>query len=104
VSKAFVNEDASVPEPELVRPATRQLTPEELEEIRASSAGGATLGDAVVVRENGKSAEHRLVAPGQDGTSVRSPLGRALLGKRAGDTVEVETPRGVRVLSVERVG
>lgn len=35
--------------------------------------------------------------------SVLAPLGTALLGSREGDTVEWETPRGVRRVCVERV-
>jgi transcription elongation factor GreA len=37
--------------------------------------------------------------------SVTSPLGKALLGKRSGETVEARTPSGVvryRILSIER--
>ncbi len=34
--------------------------------------------------------------------SVTSPIGRALIGKTVGDTVEVQTPRGAR--SYEVVG
>lgn len=37
--------------------------------------------------------------------SVTSPLGKALLGKRSGETVETRTPSGVvryRILSIER--
>lgn len=33
--------------------------------------------------------------------STRAPLGRALLGKRAGDSVEVPTPGGLRELEIE---
>jgi transcription elongation factor GreA len=35
--------------------------------------------------------------------SINSPLAQALLGKEAGDTVEVTTPRGVRYLEVLEV-
>jgi transcription elongation factor GreB len=36
--------------------------------------------------------------------SIGSPVARALLGKRAGDGVEVETPQGVKFLDIEEVG
>ena len=35
--------------------------------------------------------------------SVESPLGRALLGRTAGETVQVETPQGISVFEVLRV-
>jgi transcription elongation factor GreB len=36
--------------------------------------------------------------------SIGSPVARALMGKRAGDGVEVETPQGVKFLDIEEVG
>jgi len=36
--------------------------------------------------------------------SIGSPIARALLGKAAGDGVEVETPEGVKYLDIEEVG
>lgn len=36
--------------------------------------------------------------------SIESPIGRALVGHRAGDTVEVETPGGVRAVEIVTVG
>jgi len=36
--------------------------------------------------------------------SVTSPIGRALLGHRAGDRVSLETPRGTKELEVVEVG
>jgi transcription elongation factor GreA len=36
--------------------------------------------------------------------SVDSPIGAALVGTRAGDAVEVETPRGERTVHVLAVG
>jgi transcription elongation factor GreA len=35
--------------------------------------------------------------------SAESPVARALIGRAAGDTVEVRTPRGVRRLKIERL-
>ncbi|MGF1592656.1 MAG: GreA/GreB family elongation factor [Kiloniellaceae bacterium] len=35
--------------------------------------------------------------------SIGSPVARALMGKAAGDGVEVETPQGVRYLDIEKV-
>jgi transcription elongation factor GreA len=36
--------------------------------------------------------------------SVESPIGEALVGRRAGDTVEVETPGGLRAVEIVAVG
>jgi transcription elongation GreA/GreB family factor len=51
--------------------------------------------------EDGKRMEIQISSVG--GVSPESPLGRALLGRKAGDVVDVEAPRGAwraRVLSV----
>ena len=36
--------------------------------------------------------------------SIQSPLAQAILGKEAGDSVEVTTPRGVRYFEIIEVG
>ena len=36
--------------------------------------------------------------------SIQSPLAQAILGKEAGDSVEVNTPRGVRYFEIIEVG
>ena len=46
----------------------------------------------------------RLAADLDDQTSVHSPIGRALVGHRAGDTVTVDTPGGPRVVEIVAVG
>ena len=53
---------------------------------------------------------HRVRIVGQDEAdlqrgeiSIGSPVARALLGKAAGDGVEVETPQGVKYLDIEEV-
>lgn len=57
--------------------------------------GVAALGVTVTVERDGAPARYRLVSPEElallgDGCSVQGPLGRALLGARAGDVVELE--------------
>jgi transcription elongation factor GreA len=42
--------------------------------------------------------------PSEGKLSFESPLGRALIGARAGDTVRVATPRGERPLTVSALG
>jgi transcription elongation factor GreA len=35
--------------------------------------------------------------------SIKSPIGQALLGKKAGDTVEVHVPAGILKLRIESI-
>jgi transcription elongation factor GreA len=72
------------------------------------SQGGdlAGLGSTIVVRdEDGEEDSYVLVgpaeaAPREGRISIASPVGRALLGARAGDEAAVETPAGSRRLTV----
>jgi transcription elongation GreA/GreB family factor len=86
-----------------------------VEKMRARPWGEdeAIASGALVVVEDGDGAEHRyLVAPAGGGTQLaggvqvvtpKSPLGRALCGKRAGDEVEVAIGGATRALTIERV-
>lgn len=63
----------------------------------AVAASGVVRAGAFVTLDDG--AEYQVVEPsaadvGARRVSVESPLGRALLGRRAGDEVVVERPRG----------
>jgi transcription elongation GreA/GreB family factor len=69
--------------------------------------GAADFGSRVTVRDELGEREHTytLVSapearPAQDLIASDSPVGRALTGSRAGDTVTVKTPRGPRILTV----
>ena len=71
--------------------------------------GMAGIGSSVRVRHlaTGELAEYELVGVidpdvGNGRVSVSAPVGRALVGRRAGETVEVETPRGT--LDIEVLG
>jgi transcription elongation GreA/GreB family factor len=73
----------------------------------ASSAGTGpvTPGSTVRVRDGEEEHEHTIVARVTAAAplhcaSVASPVGRALLGRRAGDQVQVHTPGGVRLLTI----
>ena len=75
-------------------------------EILAPSADVAVLGVTVHVRhEDGRESRYRLVSKEErallgEGVTVDSPLGRALLGARAGDVRELRAPRGAEELEV----
>ena len=64
------------------------------------------VGSNVTVQEEGYDPETFYIVgsaevdPHQGRISNKSPLGQALLGKKAGDTVEVHTPNGVTVFSI----
>ena len=71
-----------------------------------SEAGAVAVGSHVVLEDShGERLEVEISSVGGSGAvSPDSPLGRALMGAAAGDTVEVEAPRGswtARVISVE---
>ena len=58
---------------------------------------------------SGKTTAYTLVsapeaAPGEGKLSFDSPMGKALAGARVGDTVTLETPRGVRELKILAIG
>ncbi len=65
--------------------------------VEAGGSDTAAVGSHVVVEdETGTLMELEISAVGGDGTvSPTSPLGKALLGRKAGETVDVQAPRGV---------
>ena len=73
-------------------------------------AGGDSIGigSRVSYRDGAKTAEITVVHPleadlGQGKLSVESPVAKALLGAAKGDSVRLETPRGVKQLEVLEV-
>ena len=91
--------------------AVASLAVRPFEEGEAASVGAVVR----VEDEDGEEVSY-LLSPSGGGRSVdvdgatikvvtpQSPLGRALLGRTAGDDVEVRTPRGVRECTVVAVG
>jgi transcription elongation GreA/GreB family factor len=99
VSKAFTKEDDVTPD--VVVPQRPKMPPPETPPVaRLRDEGKVRLGARVRLEdEDGNETEYRLVTPDRadpahGAVSVESPLGRALLGKSAGDDVIVERPRG----------
>jgi transcription elongation factor GreA len=64
--------------------------------VESGDAGVVSVGSRVVVAdETGKRLEVELSALGGEGTvSPQSPLGSAIIGKRVGEQVDVQAPRG----------
>lgn len=78
-------------------------------EITPPSDGVISLGSRVEIEGDGERDVFQLVDPREADVaagrlSVISPVGRALLGRAAGDRVVVETPAGQRCLRVVAVG
>lgn len=79
--------------------------------VEASESGTITVGSTVVVRDLGLGEDETWTVTGvaeadplEDRISYESPIGAALMGRRAGEQVEVELPRGTMRLEIVRVG
>ena len=75
-----------------------------LDEEAAAKSGVVTVGSKVSLeRDDGTTMEVEITSVG--GVSPDSPVGQALLGKKPGDTIDVEAPRGrwsAKIVSVGR--
>jgi transcription elongation factor GreA len=80
--------------------------------IDISQQGGSTIQFGARVKlvdeETDEEAVYQIVGPEeaeiQKGLlSITAPLGRALIGREAGDTIEVNTPRGTRYFEILEV-
>jgi transcription elongation factor GreA len=80
-----------------------------IDEEAAHHASRVQIGSKVSVDSNeGKAMEYTIVGPAEaqptEGLiSNESPVGRALLGKRVGDEVQVSVPKGVLRLTVTKI-
>jgi transcription elongation factor GreA len=80
-----------------------------IDEEAAHHASRVQLGAKVTVdTEDGKKMEYVIVGPAEvdpklGHISNESPVGRALLGKRIGDKVQVSVPKGVMKLTVVKI-
>jgi len=70
----------------------------------------ASPGDRVIVKDLDEKEELTFdllggyeIAHGMKGVSIASPVGKALLGKKAGDKIEVETPGGLARFKILRL-
>jgi transcription elongation factor GreA len=77
--------------------------------IHPETADLVQLGSKVTVRHQDGSEEHYTIVgraevdPGEGKISNESPVGKALLGKRVGDEVEVTVPAGVLKLTITEI-
>jgi transcription elongation factor GreA len=105
--------DAAKNELEIVEGRSRTLEQQVqlavlIDEERAHGASTVQLGSTVVVNVDAKTREYTIVGPTEaDPTTGRisheSPVGKALLGKRVGDEVQVMAPRGVMRMQVTAI-
>ncbi|HEY1592038.1 MAG TPA: transcription elongation factor GreA [Solirubrobacteraceae bacterium] len=79
-------------------------------EIDEGDSSSLAFGRSAVIRDDGTGELHTWTIVGgaeadraQGKISVESPVGRALLDRAVGDTVEVPTPRGARRLTIDRI-
>jgi transcription elongation factor GreA len=74
-----------------------------------SGSDVVAFGSRVMLREDGQELRYTLVsavdADAAEGrVSIESPVARALLGARTGDTVEISTPKRTRRLEIVAIG
>lgn len=77
-------------------------------DIKKSGDTEVGIGSLVTVKVNGSSHDFSIVGeweadPAAKKISHESPLGKALIGKKVGDTVEVEAPAGKVVYAINAV-
>ncbi len=79
-----------------------------IDEEAAHHSKNVQLGSKVAVDADGKKQEYTIVgaaeaSPTEGKLSNESPVGRALLGKRVGDEVQVQVPKGVLRITVKKI-
>lgn len=77
-------------------------------DIKKTGEEEVGIGSMVTVHVNGKSHDFSIVGeweadPAAKKISHESPLGKALIGKKVGDTVEVEAPAGKVIYAINSV-
>ena len=73
--------------------------------IELSTSGIVQLGSNVTIEQDGDRDTYTILgpleaAPSQGRISNESPMGRALLNHKAGDSVDVHTPSGIRTVHI----
>lgn len=79
-----------------------------IDEAAVHASGRVVVGSHVDVEQNGKTVSYHIVGgpeadPPSGKISNESPVGMALLGKQAGDQVDVNVPRGVIKIKVLKI-
>jgi transcription elongation factor GreA len=75
---------------------------------KPKSDGQVRLGSSVKLKDGGKPIDYQVVGtmeanPAAGKISDESPIGKALLGKKVGDKVEIKTPAGAHLFKVVEI-
>jgi transcription elongation factor GreA len=89
-----------------LREQVRRATVVEAGGLADSVQHGSTV--SYTDRATGRQQTHRIVSPNdaspaQGSLSVASPIAQALIGRRVGEVVELETPKGTRTLTIDEI-
>ena len=74
-----------------------------IDEEAAAASGVVTVGSTVAI-EDERGEAMTVVISSVGGVSPESPLGRALLGAKVGDEVQIEAPKGAWTAKVVSIG
>lgn len=77
-------------------------------DIKKTGDEEVTIGSVVHIEQNGKEHEFTIVGEWEADPAIKkisheSPLGKALMGKRPGDLVEVEAPAGKVTYTIKKI-
>lgn len=77
--------------------------------IKPKKSSKVVVGSKVELKTKGKTVSYHLVGPVEADPAAgkisnKSPIGQALLGKKAGDSIEIETPKGKTKYDIEKIG
>ncbi len=77
--------------------------------IKPKKGSSVAVGSRIELKVNGKKVSYQLVGPveadpANGKISDQSPIGKALLGKKAGESVEITTPKGKTKYTIEKIG
>ncbi len=77
--------------------------------VESSGSGYVDIGSTVTLWDGQKEYKYSVVGgyesnPSEQTISHKSPLGRALMGKRENETIEVDAPKGIMKYTIRKVG
>ncbi len=77
--------------------------------IAPRKGSSVVVGSKIELKVNSKKVSYQLVGPveadpANGKISDQSPIGKALLGKKAGESVEITTPKGKTKYTIEKIG
>lgn len=77
--------------------------------VQSANTGFIDIGSTVTISDGTKDSTYTLVGgyesdPSKKTISYLSPIGKALMGKKVGDMVDVKTPTGTRTIYIQGIG